>query len=52
MTKKDLIELEDRIMAEVVKRRQLGGYSADAEGLLLLAEAMLKIVGHLRERAR
>jgi len=44
-------QLEKEIMKEVVKRRGLGGYSAEAEGLLILTEAMYKVVQHLREEA-
>lgn len=51
MTRDDLIELEKNIMAEVVKRRKLGGYSVEAEGLLILSEAMLKVLGYLIEKA-
>ena len=42
-----LAELEKQLMEEVVRRRKLGGYSMEAEGILLMGEAMLKIVGHL-----
>jgi hypothetical protein len=51
MTRADLIELEKTLMAEVVKRRSLGGYSAEAEGLMLHAEALLRIVQHLKDKA-
>ncbi len=51
MKRDDLIEWENRIMEEVVKRRKLGGYSMEAEGLLLMGEAMLKILGHLIDHA-
>lgn len=50
MNRQDLDELEKRIMAEVVRRRKLGGYSQDAEGLLILCESMLQIIMHLKER--
>ena len=42
-----LAELEKQLMEEVVRRRKLGGYSMEAEGILLMGEALLKIVGHL-----
>lgn len=42
-----LAELEKQVMAEVVRRRQLGGYSMEAEGILLLGEALLKLIGHI-----
>ena len=49
MRRSDLETLEATIMKEVVKRRQLGGYSADAEGILTLAEAILRLLQHLIE---
>jgi hypothetical protein len=49
MKKEDLELLEADVMEEVVKRRKLGGYSAEAAGLLFLAESLLKIVRHLNE---
>lgn len=51
MTRADLIELETRLRAEVVKRGNLGGYNSEAECLMFLSEAMYKIVQHLREKA-
>lgn len=42
-----LVELEKQIMEEVVRRRQLGGYSMEADGMLLVTESLLKLVGHL-----
>lgn len=47
MTRDDLIELEKRVMEEVVKRRKLGGFDANADTILKLSEWMLKIVGHI-----
>lgn len=49
MRKHDLETLEATIMKEVVKRRQLGGYSAEAEGILTLAETTLRILQHMIE---
>lgn len=51
MTREDLSDLEKKIMEEVVKRRKLGGYSVEADGILTLAEAMLKVLQHLIEKA-
>lgn len=51
MKKDDLVELEKKIMALVVKRRQLGGFDVNAEAILLLGEWMLKIVGHMLDEA-
>lgn len=42
-----LAELEKQVMEEVVRRRKLGGYSMEAEGMLLFGEALLKLIGHL-----
>jgi len=36
-------------MKEVVKRRNLGGYSPDAEGILLIAEIVMRILQHTIE---
>lgn len=50
MKRDDFEELERRVMAEVVKRRQLGGYSADAAGILMLCETMLSLIMHFKEQ--
>ena len=42
-----LAELEKQVMEEVVRRRKLGGYSMEAEGMLMFGEALLKVIGHL-----
>jgi hypothetical protein len=44
-----LVDLEKAVMAEVVKRRSLGGYNSEAESILLLSETLLRIVRHLIE---
>jgi hypothetical protein len=44
MKRSDLLELEKTMMKEVVKRRQLGGYSADAEGILILCETLMRLL--------
>lgn len=49
MRKSDLQSLEATIMKEVVKRRQLGGYSADAEGILILTETLFRVLQHIIE---
>ena len=51
MKKSDLEKQEKEMMALVVQKRQLGGYNAEAEGVLKLAEVMLKVVQHLVEEA-
>lgn len=50
MTREDLELLERSVMAQVVKRRALGGYSVEAEGVLALFEAMLHVVQHLKSK--
>jgi hypothetical protein len=50
LTRDDFEELEKQVMKEVVRRRSLGGYSVEAEGVLFLSECMLKIVRHLHEQ--
>ena len=50
MTRKDLIKLQEYLSNEVVRRRGLGGYSAEAEGILLALECNLKVVSHLIEQ--
>jgi hypothetical protein len=47
MKRSDLIGLENTIMAEVVKRRKLGGYNPDAEGILLIAEILMRLLQHI-----
>ncbi len=49
MKRTDLQALEGTIMKEVVKRRALGGYSVEAEGVLTLCETMLRVLQHLIE---
>ena len=51
MTRDDLEKLEAVLMEEVVKRRKLGGYSMEAEGILKLSESCLAIVQHLKAAA-
>ena len=47
MKRADLLELEKTIMKEVVKRRALGGYSAEAEGVLILCETLMRVLQHM-----
>jgi hypothetical protein len=51
MTRDELELLERQLMAEVVKRRNLGGYNSEAECLMLVTEALYKIAHHLREKS-
>lgn len=48
MTRDEIERVEARIMEEVVKRRRLGGYSMEAEGILLLTETMFQVIQHLK----
>ncbi len=43
----ELQVLEAMVMKELVRRRSLGGYSVDAESLLIVYESLLKLVQHL-----
>lgn len=52
MKKADLVELEAKVMEEVVSRRKLGGFDANAATILFLTEVMLDVVRHLKESAR
>lgn len=49
MKKEELEELEQILHDEYSRRRKLGGYSAEAEGLLILSEALFKITCHLND---
>ncbi len=51
MTLTDLEDQEKKLMAEIVRRRQLGGYNTDAPTLELLAVALYELTRHLREQA-
>lgn len=46
MKRQDLMDLENIVMEEVVRRRKLGGYNPDAGGILLLAEILMKLLRH------
>ena len=52
MKRNDLELLEKQVTEEVVKRRKLGGFDANADTILKLSEWMLEIVRHLREKSR
>ena len=51
MKRKDMEDMSRALMAEIVRRRQLGGYNADAATLEMLANATYEIVRHLMEKA-
>ena len=50
MKRDDLQALTKEVMKELVRRRALGGYSTEAEGLLYLYEAMFKVLLHLEDQ--
>lgn len=50
MNRKEAEELEDRLLREVARRRNLGGYSPDSPAMLMFAETLYEIVRHLKER--
>ena len=50
MNRDDLEDLEKALMKLVVHRRQLGGFDANAEAVLILSEALYNVVRHLREK--
>lgn len=51
MKRQALIDMEKEIMQEVVRRRQLGGYNTDAATVLLLAESVYKLIGHILDES-
>lgn len=46
MHRSDLMNMERAMMMEVVRRRGLGGYSQEAEAILLLCETVMKLLQH------
>ncbi len=49
MKLEDLALIEKRLQQEELRRVSLGGYSTDAEAILLLTEILHKVVQHLVE---
>lgn len=49
MKREDLELLERKLLDEIAKRRQLGGYSTDAFALLMLTETLYEVVRHLKD---
>ena len=47
MKRSDLQVLEATMMKEVIRRRALGGYSVDAEGILILCETLMRLLQHV-----
>lgn len=50
MTKQELQELEKLMMEELVKRRRLGGFDANADTILVLSEVLYKVVNHMASK--
>jgi len=48
MKRLDLLVLEEPLAKEVERRRGLGGYSQDAEGILLIGETLLKVLQYVQ----
>ena len=46
MNREQIERIKDDLMEEVVKRRKLGGYSQEASGILMIAEAVLHLTQH------
>ena len=51
MKRLDLLALEAPLAEETQRRRGLGGYSQDADGILLLCETLLKLLQYVQEVA-
>ena len=47
MTLQQLEQLQDLMTDEVAKRRRLGGYSQEADAILMLCETVLKLTQHI-----
>lgn len=50
MTRDDLEELEAKVMKLLVQRRALGGFDTNAEAVLVLTEAMMRLIMHIKEK--
>lgn len=50
MTRADFDELEKTVMKELVTRRQLGGYNAEAGVILIILESQLRVIQHIRDK--
>jgi len=48
MKRLDLLVLEEPLAKETERRRGLGGYSQDADGILLLCETLLKLLQYVQ----
>lgn len=50
MTRIQLEQLEEALTKLVDSRRQLGGFDANANDIMILAQALLLLTRHLQER--
>lgn len=48
MKRLDLLVLEEPLAKEIERRRGLGGYGQDAEGILLIGETLLKLLQYVQ----
>lgn len=51
MTREDIDDLLKVVEAQVVRARSLGGFSTEAESLMIVWEVLLKITRHIQEKA-
>lgn len=51
MKRLDLLVLEEPLAKEMERRRGLGGYNQDADGILLIGETLLKLLQYVQEVA-
>lgn len=50
MKRDDLEVMEDKLLREIARRRNLGGYSPEAPAMLMLCETLFELVRHTREK--
>lgn len=47
MTKDDLKSMSDQLGEEIARRKKLGGYSMEADGLMIICTAVKHLTDHL-----
>lgn len=52
MNRKELDDLVKVVEAQTVRARSLGGYSTEAESLLVVWEVLLKLARHVAEKTK
>lgn len=50
MKRDELETVEDKLLREIARRRNLGTYNPDAPAILMLAEAVYELTRHLKEQ--